>query len=646
MLDRQTEALYYPRPLLQLDAIQSVLCVAPHPDDEVFGCGGLLTQLASRDCAIVTLILSRGERARTVPTPEMALDRERESRSAAQVLGLPGPRFGGFSDREMTYAEPLIAMLAAALDEIKPQYFLLPSLSEPHPDHQAVALAGMAAVQRSKFPHTVLFYEVGAPLVPNLFVDISSAAATKWRAVGEFVSQLGIQAYDTHARAFASLRAFGLGPDCTAAEAYFSVEASQLRQQGAVAAMPHWPLLRFQRQLANLPQQLPLVSILVRSIDRPQIAEAIASIAVQTYSNIEIVVVNASGRTHSAIQYPAHRLSLQLVEPGTTADADVSCGRARAANVALRSARGELALFLDDDDLIAAQHIEHLVNALAEQRMAVAAYAGVRVEGPAGVFQRNYDLPWSRYRINAINFLPIHAVLFRMNRVSDSNLAFDESLPVLEDWDFWRKLAALGDFIHCQGITAVYRQGYGESGLGDAEHVNHWKAWHAKLIRRYVEGGTSFEVAQTLAWHAIELDKAQAVSEKVGLDLVAAQQQIKQLSLESQAALQAKDAQLEQFSRESQAALQAKEAQLEQFARESQTALQAKEAQLEQFAQESQAALLAKDEMLERQQLRGVALDQRLISLEADLRTMQSTLTWRVSAPFRKLGTWLKSTRT
>ena len=107
MLDRQTEALYYPRPLLQPDQIESVLCVAPHPDDEVFGCGGLLTQLAARACRVDTVILSRGEQSGAAAPLAMAQAREQESRSAAQVLGLKPPRFHDFGDRELVYAGAL-----------------------------------------------------------------------------------------------------------------------------------------------------------------------------------------------------------------------------------------------------------------------------------------------------------------------------------------------------------------------------------------------------------------------------------------------------------------------------------------------------------------------------------------------------------
>jgi LmbE family N-acetylglucosaminyl deacetylase/GT2 family glycosyltransferase len=735
MLDRQTEALYYPQPLLQTQPIRSVLCLAPHPDDEVFGCGGLLALLAAQGTQIHTLILSQGEQGALGTTPGLRSQRVQESQQAATILNLPPPEFGEFPDRGLVYAEPLIARITQALEESKPQYLLLPALSEPHPDHQALALAGIAAAQRSRQTDALLFYEVGAPLHPNCYLDITSVAPLKWQAVQAFASQLGMQTYEDHARAFASLRAYGLGADCTAAEAFFQVSVDALRQQGAAAALPYWPMVRSQQGLANATQQLPLVSVLIRSVDRPQLAHAVASVATQTYSHIEIVVLNASGHAHSAVGYPPQRLALHLVNPSGP------CGRSQAANAALDAAHGDIALFLDDDDLLAPTHVERLVQALAQHPRAVAAYSGVRVEADGGAYVRTYDLPWSRYRLNAINFLPIHAVAFSLLQVRQANLHFDENLPVLEDWDFWRRVAALGDMVHCPGVTALYRQGHGESGLGDPEHVNYWKHWHTQLIERFVDASKPGEITDTLVWHAIELDRIQARHDALRdqeqslqhtitaqeeqltalhVSLQTVHGQLQQFSLESQASLQtkqielerysrecesalkakqdqlesfsresqwalkdkqlqldqfakdsqgalhAKQIQMDQFARDSQAALQANQDQLKNFSRESQMALQAKQSIIESFSRESQAALQLKQEQLDHLSLQSQTalatlqqsqttvfsqqallstLQAELLSAQSELRTVSGSLSWRITAPLRRVGAWLKRRR-
>jgi len=549
MRDRQTEAQYYPREFLPLQDLDDVLCVAPHPDDEVFGAGGLLALLAAQGRRVRCLVLSRGERAEGDPSGELAALRMDESRRAARVLGLPEPRFLDWPDRGMSYGEPLIADLSARIAEAGARVLLLPSLSEPHPDHQVAALAGMAAAQRSATLRTLLFYEVGAPMHPNALVDISAVAERKWQAMREFASQEAIQPYEAQARALATLRAFGAPGGCVAAEAFFRVEVDALRSRGAGAALPMWPLVRARAQLANGPEELPLVSVLVRSMDRPQLSEAIASAAAQTWPNLELVVLNASGRAHSPLLAAPAGMPVRLVQPGLDeGGAPRACGRAAAANLALDAARGEFALFLDDDDLIHPGHLERLVAALQARPAAVAAYAGVRVEGPDGAFLRDYDLPWSPERLEGINFLPMHAVLFRMAPVRAPGLRFDESLPVLEDWQFWRELAALGDFVHCPGVSALYRQAHGDSGVGTPGHPNHWQRWHRLLLERGLEGAAPQRAADLLAWHAIEVDRLQAREERLQVQLDERGEALERLRLRSAAelgALQAAQGELE-----------------------------------------------------------------------------------------------------
>jgi hypothetical protein len=79
----------------------------------------------------------------------------------------------------------------------------------------------------------------------------------------------------------------------------------------------------------------PLVSILIRSMDRPTLRRAIASAAAQTWPNLEIIVVAACRSRHKPL-VPADR-PLRLVYP----EPDRSLSRPEAANLALDSARGE-----------------------------------------------------------------------------------------------------------------------------------------------------------------------------------------------------------------------------------------------------------------------------------------------------------------
>jgi LmbE family N-acetylglucosaminyl deacetylase len=639
MQDQHTELTYHPRELLSCQGVERVLCVAPHPDDEVFGCGGLLAALAGDGCEVHTVIVTSGEAGadpvvlpNQVQAQALRVQRQAESCLAAQELGTPPPEFLGLEDRRLRYGPLLVEALAQAIRQHEPQILLLPSLSEPHPDHQATALAGLAAA-RDAGPalHSVLFYECGAPLHANVHFPIDTVSQRKWRAVQRFASQLGMEDYEGHARAMATLRAFGLRPACREAESFFRVDMGAVREKGALAALPQWPWVRQRLELANDPAQLPLVSVLVRSMNRACLPEALASVALQTHANLELVLVNASGQPHAPLDYLPATLPRRIVEPPETltgasgpagpSGATRPCCRARAANLALQAARGELALFLDDDDLLDPPHLERLIAALQAHSQAVGAYAGVRVETHDGTHLRDYDLPWSRERLQGVNFLPIHAVLFRMNCVRQRGLRFDEDLPVLEDWDFWLQLTEGADLVHCPGVSAVYRQGLGQSALGDPAHLNHWRVWHRRLLERRTADAPRDALAATLAWHAVELDRAQTQAarlatshqaelarlEQAGVQalqqtqaLESALTQAQTLAQQHQAARDALQQRLEVFSLETKAALAQREAQAQQFAAQAQRELDAAQTQLQLGAAEHVRLLQAKEAELQR----------------------------------------------
>jgi hypothetical protein len=472
-----------------------------------------------------------------------------------------------------------------------------------------------------------------------------------------------------------------------------------VREKGALAALPQWPWVRERLELANDPAQLPLVSVLVRSMNRACLPEALASVALQTYANLELVVVNASGQAHAPLDYLPATLPWRIIESSEVSTGAVgtaaACGRARAANLALQAAHGDLALFLDDDDLLDPLHLERLVAVLGSHPQAVGAYAGVRVETHDGTYLRDYDLSWSRERLRGANFLPIHAVVFRIEIVRKRSIRFDEDLPVLEDWDFWLQLTESNDLVHCPGVSAVYRQGLGQSALGDPAHPNHWRFWHRRLLQRWVSEASSDTLAAALGWHALELDRLQldlanqvracqqstmqqqAQQSELAMARGLAQQhleardalhqRLEAFGLETQAALVQKDAVLQVAAAESARLLADREAQAQQFAAraqreldaaqarlhqqaaehalqmqaketELQRALDAKQAELQRASAESQSALQALRVSNEAAHRDLAALQQRLSHREAELRAVLASRSWRWTAPLRRGG--------
>ena len=196
----------------------------------------------------------------------------------------------------------------------------------------------------------------------------------------------------------------------------------------------------------------PLVSVLVRSVDRPLLDEALASIALQTWPNIEVVVV-AARPGHRELPPRCGAFELRLVPT------DAPLHRSAAANRALDHARGDCLLFLDDDDWLMPGHVARLADVLQRQPHAHAAYTGVALaNGKGEPLGQVMDLPFDGVRQLAGNITPIHAVLFHRALCQGVNPArFDEQLDHYEDWDFWLQIARRSTFVHLPGVSAFYR---------------------------------------------------------------------------------------------------------------------------------------------------------------------------------------------
>jgi LmbE family N-acetylglucosaminyl deacetylase/glycosyltransferase involved in cell wall biosynthesis len=459
------ETLVMPHQAVDAIDAKSVLVLAPHPDDEAIGCGGAIA-LPVRNGARVRVVIATdgaGPGGEGEATPSI---REAESRQAARVLGYGEPVFWGVPDRSLAYGEHLVRRIGDVLEDADLVY--VPGLQEMHPDHRALALATAEALRRRGGTTRLAQYEVGVPLMPNLLLDITPVRETKQRAIACFASQLQLRPYDEYAAALNRFRAYSLAPSVEAAEAFHVVAARDLDELLGGIADP--AQARQQRLgLPVVPSDLPLVSVVVRTMGRPECAQALDSIALQTWPNIEVVLVDASGHAAAPAIEACGRHPVRHVRPGRPLE------RSAAGNAGLDAARGEWLIFLDEDDVFQPDHVARLAEAQRAAPASHAASAGVVVHGTDGLVD-TYDGDVDFARMLAWNRLPIHAVLFRRSLLAHCRL--DESLDLYEDWDFWLQVASRTRFVRVPGVSAIYRAGLGQSKVSDEAQA------HARALTR------------------------------------------------------------------------------------------------------------------------------------------------------------------
>ena len=187
---------------------ERLLVIAPHADDEVLGCGGLISRVKHDGGKVYVLIFNIGS---IVPTNEK-YHTELWKKEAAEAM-----KFLNVDDYETIYDSPLdnryldtkplhtlISKIEAdsriALTKIKPTMVAIPTIHSHHQDHVHVFKACMAALRPLSKPvsNIVLSYEapehskwsVSGVFEPNFYVDIEYFLAKKIQAFYKYRSQV------------------------------------------------------------------------------------------------------------------------------------------------------------------------------------------------------------------------------------------------------------------------------------------------------------------------------------------------------------------------------------------------------------------------------------------------------------------------
>ena len=170
-----------------------VLVLAPHMDDEVIGCGGLIRRWVDAGVRVRVAFLTNGapERLRHPDLPGLRRQRRQESLRALAILGVEDPIFLDFPDGELsrmeTDPEPLRRLL---LDEV-PDLLLVPADTEYHPDHRATYRWAQRASGTLAKPPATLCYEVCGNCRPNHVHEIDpSIWEVKMAAMKVYRSQM------------------------------------------------------------------------------------------------------------------------------------------------------------------------------------------------------------------------------------------------------------------------------------------------------------------------------------------------------------------------------------------------------------------------------------------------------------------------
>ena len=186
---------------------QRLLVIAPHSDDEVLGCGGLISKVKNEGGKVFVLIFNLGfEKDDTKESQEKRKNEVREAMNVLKVDDYHLVHDQSDNNRDLD-VEPLHSLIEViestsnvSLEKVLPTMVAIPTIFSHHQDHVHVHHACIAALRPISTPisNIVLSYEApehsrwsaSGVFEPNLFVEIDDVIENKIMAFNKYRSQI------------------------------------------------------------------------------------------------------------------------------------------------------------------------------------------------------------------------------------------------------------------------------------------------------------------------------------------------------------------------------------------------------------------------------------------------------------------------
>lgn len=219
--------------------MSNVLIVAPHPDDEILGCGGVIYKHKNNGDQIHWLIVTHIFEEQGF-SKERISTREKEIYEVANKIEFNSVNHLKFPTAQLDTipTENIISSIGKVVKETNAQIVYVPYRGDIHSDHHIVFDATVACTKWFRYPtvEKVLVYETLSEtdfvidpdtngFRPNVFVDISEFLEKKIENMNIYKSEIAPHPFprsEQAIRALATLR--GAAAGVRAAEAFMLVK--------------------------------------------------------------------------------------------------------------------------------------------------------------------------------------------------------------------------------------------------------------------------------------------------------------------------------------------------------------------------------------------------------------------------------------
>lgn len=200
--------------------MKKILVIAPHPDDEILGCGGTMIKNIKAGNEVYVCIVTKG--CPPLYKPERTTINQHDARACHQHIGVKKTIFLDFPAAMLEKAEryELNGKILDVIKEVQPTEVYIPHWGDMQKDHQIVMEAAMVALRPKYYPQVKKIYgyetmsetawnapNVQNEFIPNVYVDITETLEEKKKAllfftlqVSEFPDARSLEAIDALAK--------------------------------------------------------------------------------------------------------------------------------------------------------------------------------------------------------------------------------------------------------------------------------------------------------------------------------------------------------------------------------------------------------------------------------------------------------------
>ena len=221
--------------------MKKILVIAPHPDDEILGCGGTIIKNIAEGNEVYVCIVTKG--FPPLFNMERTAENRRDTIKCHQHIGIKKTYYLDFPAAMLEKVEryELNGKILDVIKEVQPDEAYIPHWGDMQKDHQMVAEASMVALRPKYHPQVKKIYgyetmsetawnapNVQNEFIPNVYVDITDYLEAKKKALAFFKLQVSPFPDARSLEAIEALAKYrGALMDMRAAEAYMLIREIQ-----------------------------------------------------------------------------------------------------------------------------------------------------------------------------------------------------------------------------------------------------------------------------------------------------------------------------------------------------------------------------------------------------------------------------------